>query len=462
MKSIEEKVLLFIAEKKLISQNDKIVVGFSGGADSVFLLSFLNKFQKKFNLSLLAVHLNHNLRGKEADDDESFCRKFCADLNIPIFVKKKNVKAFAKKNKLSLEEAGRKIRYDLFSEIAVKENCTKIATAHHQSDNTETVLLNLIKGCGLNGAAGIPAQRGNIIRPLLVLTKDEILSYLNAKRIPFQIDSSNDENDFQRNYLRNKIVKILKEKINPKLDEKIFNFSSTVKDVLSFVDDAMKESLKPVQFDKKKGCRIPLSLFEGKHVFLQKEIISGALATIHGPEINSRSINAVLALIGKKVGAKTELAGTFSALRDRDFIIISKNRKVTSASVFIEKNQFKTVLGKKISVNEISKKKISLSSDKGEEFLSGDSLHFPLCIRKWRQGDTFYPFGLSKPKKISEFLTDLKLSAEEKANQLLLLNNTELSDKSDKFEVIWVIKRRLDNRFALKNNTKEIIKVRCK
>ena len=177
MKSIEEKVLLFIAEKKLISQNDKIVVGLSGGADSVFLLSFLNKFKKKFNLSLIAVHLNHKIRGKEADDDESFCIKFCEELNIPLFLKKKNIKAYAKKKKLSLEEAGRDIRYKLFSEVAVKEKCTKIATAHHQSDNTETVLLNLIKGSGLNGAAGIPERRGNIIRPLLTLTKDEILSY---------------------------------------------------------------------------------------------------------------------------------------------------------------------------------------------------------------------------------------------------------------------------------------------
>jgi len=124
MKSVEEKVLLFIAAEKLIEQNDKILVGFSGGADSVFLLSFLKKFQKKFNLSLITVHLNHNLRGKEADEDESFCRKFCVDLDIPIIIKKKNVKAFSQKNKFSLEEAGREIRYKLFTDVAKKENCT--------------------------------------------------------------------------------------------------------------------------------------------------------------------------------------------------------------------------------------------------------------------------------------------------------------------------------------------------
>ncbi len=459
MKSTEEKVLLFIAEKKLISRNDKIVVGFSGGADSVFLLSFLKKFQKKFNLSLIAVHLNHNLRGEEADADESFCRNFCEDLNIPIFIRKKNVKDFARKNKISLEEAGRKIRYKLFSEIAAKENCTKIATAHHQSDNTETVLLNLIKGSGLTGAAGIPAKRGNIIRPLLAITKDEILSYLKIKRIPFQIDSSNEENDFQRNYLRNKVVPILKEKINPRLDEKIFNFSSTIKDFLSFVDSTLEESLKLIQFDKKDECKIPLSLFEGKHLFLQKGIIAAALTKIPKLEPNARSINGALNLLEKKVGAKTELASSYFALRDRNFLIISKNKNEIFTQVFIERNQVKTVDGMKISVEDISKNRVNLSRDKSLEFLSGDSLRFPLCIRKWRQGDTFYPFGLSKPKKISEFLTDLKLSAEEKANQLLLLNAPDASGKS---EIVWVIKRRLDNRYAVTNNTKKIIKVRCK
>ena len=459
MKSIEEKVLLFIAEKKLISRNDKIVVGFSGGADSVFLLSFLIKFQKKFNLSLLAAHLNHNLRGEEGDADESFCMRICADLNIPILIKQKNIKVFAKKKKLSLEEAGREIRYKMFSEIAAKENCTKIATAHHQSDNTETVLLNLIKGCGLNGAAGIPAQRGNIIRPLLAITKDEILSYLQIKRIPFQIDSSNEENNYQRNYLRNKVVPKLKENINPKIDEKIFNFSSTIKDFLNFVDSILEKSLKLIQFDKNNECKIPLSLIAGEHIFLQKEIVAGALAKIPKLEINARSINGVLNLLEKKVGAKTELASSYFALRDRNFIIISKNKKENLAPIFIEKNQVKTINGKKISMKEISKDKIRLGSDKNIEFLSGDSLRFPLCIRRWRQGETYYPFGLSKPKKVSEFLTDLKLSAEEKANQLLLLNDNDSSDKS---EIVWVINRRLDNRYAVTKSTKKIIKVRCK
>ena len=451
MKSVEEKVLLFIAGEKLIEQNDKILVGFSGGADSVFLLSFLKKFQKKFNLSLVAVHLNHNLRGKEADADEAFCRKYCAEQKIPIIVKKKNVKAFAKKNKLSLEEAGREIRYKLFNEVAAKEQCTKIATAHHQSDNTETVFLNLIKGSGLNGAAGIPAKRGNIIRPLLGVTKDEILSYLKNKKILFQIDSSNEQNDFQRNYLRNKIVKNLKEEINPKLDEKIFNFSLAVKDVLNFLDSILEESLKLIQFDKKGECKIPLSLFEAKHLFLQKAIIANALGKI--VVVNAHSIEGVLGLLNKKIGATFQLSDNLIALRDRSFISIKKRQKEIDKEIFIGKDETKSVQGTTITLKEVSKKSLIFSSDPGVEYLSAENLSFPLSIRKWKNADSFYPFGHSKPKRVSKFLTDLKLTIEEKENQLLLLN---------KSEIVWVIKRRIDNRYAITSDTKKIIKARCK
>jgi len=452
MKSVEEKVLLLIAEEKLISRNDKIAVGLSGGADSVFLLFFLNKFKKKFNLSLVAVHLNHKLRGKEADADEAFCRELCAGMNIPLICKKKNVKAFAQKKKLSLEEAGREIRYKLFAEAAQKEKCTKIATAHHQSDNTETVLLNLVKGCGLQGASGIPVKRGNIIRPLLAITKDEILNYLQSKKIPFQTDSSNDENNFQRNYLRNEIVRNLKEKINPKIDEKIFNFSSSIKEVLNFIGESVKERVQLVQVEKTGGCKIPLSLLEESHPFLQKAIIMAAIGSVPGLEVTAHSVQGIRKLLTKKVGASFQLPGGFSAVRSRVFIGIGRKQDKIHDEIFIEKNQTKSLLGTSITIQKSLKKDLSFSSDTKVEYLSAEQLKFPLLIRKWENADFFYPFGQSKPKKISKYLTDLKLTPEEKENQLLLLNQSE---------IIWVIKRRLDNRYAITKSTKKIIKVRC-
>ncbi len=189
MKKTEQKILKFISDKKLIAKNNKVLIAFSGGPDSVFLFHLLIKYRRKFKIDLGAVHINHKLRGKDSDGDESFCKEFCDKFSIPIYLIRRDVKKYAKKKKMSLEEAGREIRYSEFVKIARANKYTKIATGHNCDDNAETVFLNLIKGTGIKGLAGIPVQRENIIRPMLILTKNEILDYLNINNIEFRIDA---------------------------------------------------------------------------------------------------------------------------------------------------------------------------------------------------------------------------------------------------------------------------------
>ncbi|MEO8399554.1 MAG: tRNA lysidine(34) synthetase TilS [Ignavibacteriaceae bacterium] len=210
MKKIEQKVLKFIDEKNLISKNDIVLVALSGGPDSVFLLYFLNKFKKRFQISIGVFHLNHKLRGKNSDDDLIFCKNLSDKMKIDFLSSAKNIKQFAKENKISIEEAGRKIRYEELHRIAEKNNYNKIATAHIADDNTETVLLNLIKGTGLKGISGIPIKRGNIIRPILILTKKEILEYLHYYEIDYRVDESNLSIDYERNFLRSEVIPLIK------------------------------------------------------------------------------------------------------------------------------------------------------------------------------------------------------------------------------------------------------------
>ena len=159
MKATEQKVLRFIKENELLSSGEKILIALSGGPDSVFLLHFLNKFKKKFKIELGAAHINHRLRGKDSERDELFCKVICAELSIPFYLLRKDIKSYSKKNKFSLEVAGRKIRYEFFKKISKANKYNKIATAHNADDNAETVLLNLIKGTGIKGIAGIPVRR---------------------------------------------------------------------------------------------------------------------------------------------------------------------------------------------------------------------------------------------------------------------------------------------------------------
>jgi tRNA(Ile)-lysidine synthase len=172
MKIIDQKVLKFITDKNLIQENDRILIGLSGGPDSVFLLHFLNKYSRKLKIEIGTVHINHLLRGREADRDEQFCKNLSEKLSLQFFSVKENITEIAASEKISVEEAGRKVRYNEFEKISDMEGYNKIATAHNADENAETVLLNLIKGAGLAGLSGIPPFRDKIIRPLLVLSKE--------------------------------------------------------------------------------------------------------------------------------------------------------------------------------------------------------------------------------------------------------------------------------------------------
>ncbi len=235
-KTIEQKAIKFIDENHLIEKGDKVLVALSGGADSVFLLSFLLKFKNRFMIEVAAFHLNHKIRGKAAVADEKFCTEFCSKNKIEFTRASKDVKLYAKKVKVSVEEAGREIRYSELNKAAKKMRCTKIATAHNSSDNVETILLNFVKGTGVKGLIGIPFRRDNIIRPILCLSAEEIRKYLKANKIPFRIDESNLDSDYERNFLRNEIIPKLKKRLNPRLEEKISNTSKIISGINSFID----------------------------------------------------------------------------------------------------------------------------------------------------------------------------------------------------------------------------------
>ncbi|HEY6436786.1 MAG TPA: tRNA lysidine(34) synthetase TilS, partial [Ignavibacteriaceae bacterium] len=275
-KTIEQKALKFIDENHLIEIGDKVLVALSGGADSIFLLSFLLKFKNRFKIDVTAFHLNHKLRGKASVEDEKFCAEFCLKINIKLVCISKDVKAFAKKMKVSVEEAGRDIRYPELNKAATKMKCTRIATAHNSSDNVETILLNFIKGTGLKGLVGIPVRRDNIIRPILCLSAEEIRTYLKANKIPFRVDESNLDSDYERNFLRNEIIPKLKKRLNPKLEEKISNTSKIVSELNSYIDKQIEKIRKEVVKSDKQELRISLQ----KITTLDQSLLSILIKTV--------------------------------------------------------------------------------------------------------------------------------------------------------------------------------------
>ena len=242
LKTIEQKVLKFIDSHFLINPDDKILLGLSGGADSVFAFKFLLKFKSRLKIEFSCAHLNHELRGNDSDLDEQFCSELCYMNGIKFFSEKKNVKAFSDENGLSLEEAGRELRYEFFNKTLKKYGFTKIITAHHLSDNVETILYNFFKGTGLKGLTGIPEKRDKIIRPFLSVTKEEIENYLNADETKFRVDKSNYENDFKRNFIRNKIIPLIKKEINPSIESTLSNNSEIIKSSYRLIDKYLMDN----------------------------------------------------------------------------------------------------------------------------------------------------------------------------------------------------------------------------
>jgi len=277
MKATEQKVLRFIKENELLFSGEKILVALSGGPDSVFLLHLLNKYKKKFKIELGAVHINHLLRGTDSERDELFCKIICAELSIPFYLLRTDVKTFAKKSKTSLEVAGRKIRYEFFDKTAKANKYDKIVTAHNADDNAETVLLNLIKGTGIKGIAGIPVRRNNIVRPILSLTKKEILDYLDENKFEYRIDESNLSNDFERNFLRNEVIPLIRKNINPSFSNSVLNTSLNLQRLNAGFAEIVGELQSGIKVKRNKSVSIPIEfIHKGKDFIISytiKEIV---------------------------------------------------------------------------------------------------------------------------------------------------------------------------------------------
>lgn len=451
-KTIEQKVLKFIDENHLIEKTDKILVALSGGADSIFLLSFLIKFKKRFGIEVAGFHLNHKLRGKSADTDEKFCSDFCKQNKIKFICVKKDVKSYTKKLKVSVEEAGREIRYLELNKAVEKIGCTKIATAHNSSDNVETILLNFIKGAGIKGLSGIPVRRDNIIRPILCLTSEEIRQYLKKNKISFRVDKSNLDSDFERNFLRNEIIPKLKQRLNPRLEEKISNTSKIISEINSFVGkqteqlsrEAIKLDGKVLRINTKKISKLDRS-FLG--IFLKSVVKNN-----FNIELSSENIFAIVDLVNSQVGKQVHLKENIIASKERNELIVGRKPSVKSEKAFrkIKVGGKIKVDGKIISISEVNRKMFKFTPNKSVEFISADGLRNAFEIRRWKEGDKFQPIGMNGTKKISDFLADQKISSSRKKGHLVLTNSGK---------IVWVIGLRIDERFKVKPESKMILKL---
>lgn len=415
---------------------NKLLLAISGGIDSVVLTHLCNEVGLKISLA----HCNFNLRGNESSVDEDFVLNLADELNLEVFVQNFDTESYSKDKKLSIQMAARELRYAWFFELSNQLQFDYILTAHHTDDNLETFLINLSRGTGLEGLTGIPALNGKIVRPLLAFSRSDIEEYANKEKLEWREDSSNESLKYLRNKLRHEVIPPLKETNTQFLQ----NFMTTQKQlsgidaiVQDTIEKVFKEVVEKVTEDEIHFSIPKLKKYNNIEAYLYQLL----------KDYNFTAWDDIVNLLDAQSG-KYVLSNTYRLLKNREQLILSRllseNTDEISINAFDKKTE--TPVGTIVfrTVDKIDE------TDFNSVFVDKDLLKFPLTVRLWENGDYFYPFGMQGKKKLSKFFKDEKLSVLEKEKAFVLCSENN---------IVWVLKKRLDDRFKVTNETTTILKI---
>jgi len=415
--------------------NSKILLAVSGGVDSI-VLAHLCKIAK---LDFILAHCNFNLRDEESDADEDFVAAFAKKMNLALFVENFDTEQYAKDNSLSIQMAARDLRYEWFEELRLKHQFDFILTAHHANDSLETFFINLIRGTGLEGLSGIKADSNYIIRPLLNFSRKEILAYAEESNISWREDSTNASTKYLRNKIRHELVPVLEE-INPQFLETFLKTQSHLKENEELIEDYLSLLYPKIIGKTEYGYSLDIN-------YLKKVPNSSAILYQLLKSFGFTEWNDVYHLLDAQPG-KMVFSTSHRLIKDRDYLLLTEIDKTEDKVYKIAKNEDFAMLP----MGTFSFSEVKEISDKRSNciYVNPEKLKFPLSVRKWQQGDIFYPFGMQGKKKLSDFFKDKKLSLPEKENSWLLCSGEK---------IVWVINQRADRRFSITSSDQKIIKI---
>lgn len=439
----ENRFLGFIEANHLCQKSDNLLLGVSGGVDSMVMMHLFQKYGFRINVG----HVNFLLRGEESDKDELFVKEYCNKHKINFFSVKFETAAFAWKHHLSIEMAARKLRYDWFSEICKKNSFDKIAVAHNKNDHVETVLLNLCRGTSLKGLRGILPSVNKIIRPMLSFSRSEIEAYAQKENILYSVDSSNKNISFHRNRIRLKIIPEL-EKINPSLTETVYRNSLILSKINHFLEEKMGEASEKIVSSH--GQTISIDLIELNKTGHSEILLYKILEAY---ELNFSQFDQIIKLTSAQTG-KQVCFNNFLFCKDRNSLTVSP---------YVPDNE---------EINEIYFNFTQQSEDFGNlrielldfhpgedlknskvAYVDADKVEFPLILRNWASSDRFIPYGMNVEKKVSDFLTDIKIPVHERKKIKVLISGKN---------IIWIAGIRIADPVKISEETNKILKISLK
>jgi len=428
---VKELFLSEINQRKLCTSKDKILLAVSGGIDSMVMLHLFQECG--FNIGV--AHANFQLRGDESEGDEKFMEEICKKNAISFLTKRFETESYSKSNHLSIQMAARELRYKWFNELLLEHRYDFLATAHHLNDSIETVLLNLVRGSGLEGFDGIASKNGKLIRPLLFATRLEIGNYAKENKIEWREDRSNATDDYSRNFIRHRIFPLLKE-LNPSLEKTFGESTSKISGSIELVGIGTEQWRQ--KFERKKESQ---TLLDKKGFESVKNPESILWILIKSLGFNFDQCSQVIAALHGQSGKRFS-STQYELIIDRDDLIISKIQTELTETL-IKSGQSEATLGNfKMKIEK--QDKIVFKDDPLVAFLDADKLAFPLLWRKWKPGDSFHPLGMNHKKKLSDFLIDQKISVADKEAITVLESGNE---------IVWVVGQRIDERYKVINST---------
>lgn len=444
MENTDNLLLLFtdfISRNQLFSGTDKVLLAVSGGIDSMVMANLFLKTDNNIGI----VHCNFQLRGAESDNDEKFVREFAKNSNTPFYAESFNTGKYAEEKRVSIQMAARDLRYEWFEKIRVAEGFNYIALAHNKNDVLETVLLNIARGTGLKGLTGIKNKSGNIIRPLLFATREEITKYADDHHFSYREDSSNAQVRYKRNMIRHQIIPEFEE-LNPDF---INSFSQTI--------DQLKESYEIFEIAVKKekkqtvteiGDKTLIDIYKLRSLSHSATYLYEFLRPYHfPPQVIPDIVGSLDGISGKQFYSPTH-----RLIKDRDHLIITPQKKETTGKCYIDKKTEKIIQPIRLSFRKFSvQSDLNIPVSPHTAWIDASMIEYPLILRKWKAGDYFHPLGMQDTKKLSDFFIDEKLSLVEKEN-LWILTSGDI--------IIWVVGRRIDNRFRITKSTTEILEIK--
>ena len=445
-----QKVYETIQRVGLLHRGDRVLVGVSGGADSVCLMHLLQELAPRLEIEPCIVHFHHGLRGGEADEDEAFVLSLAQNLGFLFKVGRGDVASLAKEKGISKQMAGRQLRYGFFEAVAKDIHAQRIALGHTWDDQVETLMMRLLRGTGSEGLQGIPIQRdGFIVRPLLLTTRREIEEYLRDRNIFFREDSSNQQSDYLRNRVRKKLLPFLEEEFNPQIRETLYREAMIFSQEGDFVRQEASLLYHELRREEEEGMHFELKSLEILHPSLRWQILRMAMHSFleMGQGVEMKHVLAVEGLVDKPKGHVLQITKNLRVKRDQTSLtflgeaekgsapwafplLVPGEMEIDSTPFTVVSHLIKGVLPKTTGENAV---------------FDWERVPRPLEIRNWREGDFFYPRGLGGRKKLQDFFVDQKIPRRRR-KRIPLLASSE--------GVLWVMGWRLDGRFLAHSTTR--------